>query len=717
MKKWILILSMLPILLHSQQDSNRLSFGIFGGFGLNFHSADFKKIPDCPSCSPGYKDGFGSGLNGGLILDIPLFDQFYLSNKFLYKDISGKLVSTETTKIIVEGVIQDGEFEHSLDADLSVLGFEPSIKYSIYKNLRLNVGILVSFLMTKNYSQVEKITKPSDFATFLDAAGNDTKSRERNKFSGELMAANSIFVAPVLSVSYKMPMDRSGELFLEPEAMFHYGLTNIVNDELVNKWTVSSLSFCLALKYSPLSKPDNIEEYKRIERIDTIKIDSDLITESKFITGKETVRTTSSQSGNIMLTTDIVSRTDTIFSPVISKLDASITAYGVSHDGVEIKIPVFKIEEFVLNRLDPLLNYVFFEENSSELSKKYKMLRSEEKDDFNIDSLYQISTLDIYYNILNIIGVRLNKFPDAGLTIIGCNSDLGVEKGNTALSQKRADFIKQYLVNVWKVADKRIIVKAQNLSDKASTPFTEPDKIQENRRAEIYSDDYRILEPVFIENIQRTSNPPIARFKSTSNSNAGIKNWEIKAYQDKSQELDTFNIAGINNPPVICDWQLENDQLTVPKLKNPIKYILTVTDNKGKVFTTDNKELAVEVIKISEKRVQRIDDYEIEKFSLILFDFDKSDIESNNKKIIDYISKRIKPESIIEIKGYTDRTGDAQYNMKLSEKRAGSVKSALNRDDAKSIGIGEQEFIYNNDIPEGRFYSRTVEVTVKNKVK
>ncbi len=703
--------------MYSQQDTSRLSFGIFGGFGLNFHSADFKKIPDCPSCSPGYKDGFGSGLNGGLILDIPLFDQFALSSKFLYKNISGKLVSTETTTIIVESVIQDGEFEHSLDADLSVIGFEPSIKYSIYKNLRLNLGILVSFLMTKNYSQVERITKPSDFATFLDADGNDTKSRERNKFSGELMAANSIFIAPMLSVSYKMPMDRSGELFLEPEAMFHYGLTNIVNDELVNKWTVSSLSFCLALKYSPLSKPDNIEEYKRIEHIDTININTDLISESKFITGKETVRTTSSQSGNLMLTTDFVSRTDTIFSPVISILDASISAFGVSQDGVEIKNPVFKIEEFVLNRLDPLLNYIFFEENSAEMSKKYKMLRSENKKDFNIDSLYQISTLDIYYNILNIIGVRLNKFPDAGLTIIGCNSDLSVEKGNTALSQKRAEFIKQYLVNVWKISDKRIIVKSQNLSDKASTPYTEPDKIQENRRAEIYSDDYRILEPVFIENIQRTSNPPIARFKSTSNSNAGLKNWEIKAYQDKSKELDTFKINGTNNPPVKNDWQLENDQLTVPKLKNPIKYILTVTDNKGKTFTTDNQELAVEVIKISEKRVLRIDDYEIEKFSLILFDFDKSNIESNNKKIIDYISKRVKPESIIEIKGYTDRTGDAQYNMKLSEKRAGSVKSALNRDDAKSIGIGEQEFIYNNDIPEGRFYSRTVEVTVKNKVK
>jgi len=224
------------------------------------------------------------------------------------------------------------------------------------------------------------------------------------------------------------------------------------------------------------------------------------------------------------------------------------------------------------------------------------------------------------------------------------------------------------------------------------------------------------LEPVFIE-IFRHIKSPIARFKSTSNSNVGLKNWEIKAYQDESKELDTFKINGTNNPPVKYDWQLENDQLTVPKLKNPIKYILTVTDNKGKTFTTDNQELAVEVIKISEKRVQRIDDYEIEKFSLILFDFDKSNIESNNKKIIDYISKRIKPESIIEIKGYTDRTGDAQYNMKLSEKRAGSVKSALNRDDAKSIGIGEQEFIYNNDIPEGRFYSRTVEVTVKNKVK
>jgi len=206
-----------------------------------------------------------------------------------------------------------------------------------------------------------------------------------------------------------MPMDRSGELFLEPEAMFHYGLTNIVNDELVNKWAVNSLSFCLALKYSPLSKPDNIEEYKRIEHIDTIKINTDLITESKLIAGKETVRTTSTQSGNVMLTTDFVSRTDTIFSPVISILMHQYLLLVLVRMVLKSKSCV-QNRGICLNRLDPLLNYIFFEENSSEMSKKYKMLRSEDIDDFNIDSLYQISTLDIYYNILNIIGVRLNKF-------------------------------------------------------------------------------------------------------------------------------------------------------------------------------------------------------------------------------------------------------------------------------------------------------------------
>jgi outer membrane protein OmpA-like peptidoglycan-associated protein len=123
------------------------------------------------------------------------------------------------------------------------------------------------------------------------------------------------------------------------------------------------------------------------------------------------------------------------------------------------------------------------------------------------------------------------------------------------------------------------------------------------------------------------------------------------------------------------------------------------------------------VITVVRKRREQIEDYEIERFSLILFDFDKAEIVGSNSKVVDFIASRTRPESQIEIRGYTDRTGDEMYNQQLSERRALATKAALNRSDAVAIGIGERQLLYDNDLPEGRFYCRTVQVTVKTKVK
>lgn len=704
------------MLAFSQTEQNRIAFGLFGSYGINMHSADFKKLPDCPSCSPGYRDGSGSGPGFGLVLDYPLDDKFTISGRLLFKDLSGELIAKEGTTIITENGPEAGEFEHSLDATLGVFGFEPSVKYNIFDKLYLNVGLLVSVLATKDYAQVERLTKPSEYGTFLNQDGTDSHSRERNKFSGELEAANSLYIAPMLSMSYKWILTKKGDLFLEPEASFYYGLTNIVSDDLVDKWTVSNLSFGISLKYSPAPPEPIIEEHKKIEKIDSIRIESDRFAKRTVIRGKEVSNTSSEQIENVIIYTENVSRTDTVYSPKEYKLNGTMATIGVNSDGTTVANPTFKIEEFIFNRLDPLLNYIFFDENSSAIPARYKVLTGKEKDEFNIDSLYQISTLDIYHNILNVTGRRLEKYPKASITLTGCNSDFGPEKDNTELSRNRAEQVKEYLVNAWKINPDRIKIKARNLPEKPSTPTTEAEKIEENRRVEISSDDYRMIEPIFIENIKRTATPLIARFKPAIVSEAGIKEWEIIAYQQTPGTPELYRKSGKGELPEQFDWNLENDEKSMPKVEAPVFYQLSVTDNKDNHFVIDVQHLGIDLVTVNQKREQRLDDYEIEKFSLILFDFDKSDIEGNNRRITELIKSRLKPHSEIEIIGFTDRTGDDAYNLKLSERRSTTTKASLGRTDASSKGIGEQELLYNNELPEGRFYCRTVEVTVKTKL-
>ncbi|MEJ2765150.1 OmpA family protein [Photobacterium sp. MCCC 1A19761] len=75
------------------------------------------------------------------------------------------------------------------------------------------------------------------------------------------------------------------------------------------------------------------------------------------------------------------------------------------------------------------------------------------------------------------------------------------------------------------------------------------------------------------------------------------------------------------------------------------------------------------------------------------------------------------PQAKVEVVGYTDASGAASYNQKISEKRAGSVAEALINKGIKATriearGEGENNPVASNETPEGRQQNRRVEVTV-----
>jgi OOP family OmpA-OmpF porin len=84
----------------------------------------------------------------------------------------------------------------------------------------------------------------------------------------------------------------------------------------------------------------------------------------------------------------------------------------------------------------------------------------------------------------------------------------------------------------------------------------------------------------------------------------------------------------------------------------------------------------------------------------VLFDFDKSVVKDDGKRILDVeVVEKMKahPEvEIVLITGHTDRIGSDQYNQKLSERRADAVKEYLvskgiEASRLHSVGKGESE--------------------------
>ncbi|HZS16302.1 MAG TPA: OmpA family protein [Candidatus Udaeobacter sp.] len=110
----------------------------------------------------------------------------------------------------------------------------------------------------------------------------------------------------------------------------------------------------------------------------------------------------------------------------------------------------------------------------------------------------------------------------------------------------------------------------------------------------------------------------------------------------------------------------------------------------------------------------------------ILFDFDKADIRPSAESTLAQVAKLIQgyPSARVLIEGYTDSKGSNNYNAKLSDRRAVSVKNWLAKHGVaaslmQTHGWGAAKPVAPNkhpngsDDPEGRQKNRRVEITVK----
>jgi outer membrane protein OmpA-like peptidoglycan-associated protein len=111
----------------------------------------------------------------------------------------------------------------------------------------------------------------------------------------------------------------------------------------------------------------------------------------------------------------------------------------------------------------------------------------------------------------------------------------------------------------------------------------------------------------------------------------------------------------------------------------------------------------------------------IDKMTLhVLFDFDKSThTEADLKelqKAVAFVKKY--PGSKIRVDGHTDWIGSDAYNMKLSERRAATVKNYLIKEagvdpaNITAVGHGKREPVANNKTDAGRAQNRRVEIAI-----
>lgn len=117
--------------------------------------------------------------------------------------------------------------------------------------------------------------------------------------------------------------------------------------------------------------------------------------------------------------------------------------------------------------------------------------------------------------------------------------------------------------------------------------------------------------------------------------------------------------------------------------------------------------------------VTRVGDNIILNMPSVTFDVDRSEIKPRFMDVLDSVSLVVKEfnKTLIDVVGHTDSTGNDDYNMRLSQRRADSVASYLIRtgvlsDRIATRGYGETRPVASNQTAAGREQNRRVEITL-----
>jgi len=370
----------------------------------------------------------------------------------------------------------------------------------------------------------------------------------------------------------------------------------------------------------------------------------------------------------------------------------------------------------------PLRNSVFFDEGSSQIPNRFVMLSKSQASDFREVQLENEQTatmtgrsarqLNVYHNILNITGDRMRSNPGTVIALSGASMK-GAQEGKAF-----AEAVKYYLIDRFGIDGSRISTEGRV---KPLIPSEQPGGRKEltllregDRRVDILSGSPELLMEV---------------------GGGMMKPVNINAVQvDPMDSHVVFNVGGAKD--LLRTWSMDiTDNMGMTKRYGP--YTRDIVSIPGKeilgnspdgnykvVMTGVNKKGITTVKESSVYLVRQTETVEKGYRFSILFDFDKSrTIDSYEKFLVEVVSPLITDGSKVIIHGHTDIIGSEDYNATLSESRAAQtqkiIERALNNAGKKNvifetIGYGEDldRSPFENNLPEERFYNRTVIIDI-----
>jgi outer membrane protein OmpA-like peptidoglycan-associated protein len=364
----------------------------------------------------------------------------------------------------------------------------------------------------------------------------------------------------------------------------------------------------------------------------------------------------------------------------------------------------------------PLRNYVFFDESSTEIPNRYVKLNAEEALQFKEAQFQEPEPknvagrserqLTVYYNILNILGDRMRKDPATMVTLIGSSAGKGAEVGKA-----EAEAVKKYLVTIFAIGEARITTEGR---DQPIAPSEQPGGKKQldllragDRRVDIVSSSAILLVPLQILAVQVTPLDDRIAFKTTGGDKEPLASWSLELMDSKGtvQRFGPFTKEQeyISGNVFLGNHSEENYKIVM---------LAKTTDGK-----TIRKESTLHLVRNPDTKEAAL------RFS-VLFDFNQSEtVKTYEKFLTDVITPLIPEMSKVIIHGHSDVIGDEDHNMILSQERAQEVQRILERAlvtagkkkvtfETYGFGADPDMAPFENNLPEERFYNRTVIIDI-----
>lgn len=636
--------------------------GIIAGLSIPTPSADFRQLGTFPSCCPRFTDGTGSGYQFGGWYERSLTGPLSLTTRLMLSydavsfsfDERSYVADLRDTPRVVPAV-----FRHQLSCTQAQIVLEPLLALGFAGSGSVLLGPRLGVPITSTFTQSETLAKPTEFGSFLNGG------RVWISNSGDIPSTPSLSIALSGALRWGLNLTSSGSIVMLPELSFSYALTPVSQGA---QWYAHAIRLSVSLGWRSTS----IEQPSAPAKPEAPS------------------------------PPPIVARgAGTSLAPP----KISLTVLGLNDDGTTTPDPVLNRREMFVRTLHPMLGNVYFDAGSWQIPKRYE--RGIER--ANRDTL-TLSPLEALHGEISIIVARMKARPKAKLRIGGMTSNTPQDQG-AILARRRAEAVRDKLIELGIDSERIEIISGMSLfpATRAADSSQRLLAIEENQRVEISCTDFAVMAPITLGMTDVTVQPRRIRILDTVTSGALTEVSAKVRVDDRLLPVERTVKAQSGSEDV------DITSLVAPSRSSSLEVQIQAKDTAGQ---SSIRKVAVPISQqsVEKWRTERSGDVLIERYGLVLFEFNNAGLGDQHRKIIDIIRSRITPQTTVSILGMTDVLGSDDYNIDLSQRRAKEVARVLGVTSVTVDGRGESAPQFPNDLPEGRASNRTVVIELKTKV-